>query len=200
MAIAHPRLVHLVTRHFNDLKGFDTLPVALALGGAEWGWLWTGSQGATFFGLCAGLVVGIVASVFVADGYTQLGRVSNQTHWRIVPRLMAIAIPLAMQFQAAFVPGPSIVWIAIGLYFVWLAIDGWPWRWYHAFTFASAVYVAFGRAAVAHPTDFAWMAPRLWVFAGALVATSIADHFLLLRAMRIRPFDEGTVSENADAL
>jgi hypothetical protein len=192
-----PRLVRLVARHFDDLKGFDVVPLALALAGAGWGWSSTNSRLAMVLAGGAGLVVGLIAYLFVVDSYHQLGRVATSSRSRVYAGWFGGATIVLMRLQAAFLPGPSVIWFGFGLYWLWLAVDGWPWRWYHVLTCAAAVYVAFGRAAVAHPGDFAWMAPRLWVFSLTWLSTAIADHRLLLRTMRVTPFDEDFVSNDA---
>jgi hypothetical protein len=194
--------VRLVTRHFSDLKGLENLPVVGLLASAGWAWLLSASVSLTFIGGVAGFGVGAVAYAFVAtDTYAQLGRVSTPARSRLFPGLITFGILWASGLQANLpVPGPGVIWLAAGLYWLLLAIDGWPSRWYHALTCASAVYVAFGRVAVQHPTAFAWMASRLWVFCLTFLATSIADHYLLVRTVPVRPFDEDAVSEDADSI
>ncbi len=104
---------------------------------------------------------------------------------RFIRRWIGVPIGLLMGSQAHHLPhGPSYVWLGISVYPLWLVIDGWPWRWYHVLTCTAAVYVAFGRAA-APQTDYAWMAPRLWVFSLAMIVAAIADHALLVRTMRV---------------
>lgn len=179
-----PRLIRFVTRHLNDLKGIHKVPFAGMMIGAEWAWSGTGSVLATFLGGLAGFLVTLIPCLFVAETYNRLGRVATSQRPGVWSGLIGGGAVMLMRLQTQFIPGPSVVWLAIGFYLLWFAIDGWPWRWYYTGAFAAAVYVAFGRVAMVHPTDFAWMAPRVWVFALAWSATSIADHFLQVRVMR----------------
>lgn len=200
MAATEARLVRLIARHFDDLKGLERAPVALALGGGAWAWSSTGSVFATLLAVGAGLMAGVIAYVFVADTYRQLGRVAPSRRARMAAAAIGTATIPIMRLQTAFIPGPSVVWLGFGLYSLWLLIDGWPWRWYHAFTCASAVYVAFGRTSLAHPTDFAWMAPRLWLFALTLLLTGIADHSLLVHSMRAGRSESQLMADDADTI
>ena len=184
-----PRLVRLVAKRFNDLKGFHKVPFALAIGAAGEAWSLSGSELVVFLGGLAGFVIGMITYLFVVgDTYDNLGRVATSARSRVNSGWVGGAAVMVMRFQADLhIPGPSIVWLGFGLYFLWIAIDGWPWRWSHALTGASAVYVAYGWVAVPHAAPFAWMAPRLWLFAATLTATSIADHLLLTRTLRVHP-------------
>jgi hypothetical protein len=179
-----PRLVRFVARRFNQLKGFVRVPFALSMAAAGWTWSGTGNEVETFVGGLIGLLLGATVCLLVAGPSPELGRVETSAGPRLEPSLVGAATVIIMRFQTKFIPAPDIVWLAFGAYFLWLALDGWPWRWYQVIASAAAIYVAFGRAAFAYLTDFAWMAPRIWVFSLAFIATDIADHLLLVRTLR----------------
>jgi hypothetical protein len=132
--------------------------------------------------------------------YARLGRVRMTERGNVVWRWLGlIAVVLLLAEAHTRSGGPSLVWLVCSVYPLWLAADGWPLRWWHLGTFATMIYVAFGRANYPDPPGFAWMAPRIWTFSLTLIATGIADHYLLLRTMRVATL-ERTVSDDANSI
>ncbi len=186
-----PRLVRLVARHFNGLKGLQTAMLGFILSIADWAWLSSGSMVITALAAVYAVLIAIVpVALYGSDYYARLGRVVTDApasragafliRWMTLP-----TVTLLLRLQDHNLRGfPSLLWLVVSVYPAWLALDGWPYRWYHLVTSAAAIYVAFGRPIDAASTDFAWAASRLWVFGVAVIATGIADHFLLVRVMR----------------
>jgi hypothetical protein len=188
MADTDPRLVRLVTRHFADLQGLRLAASAPVYLVASWAWLATGRELAVFvWGGAALLVAGVMQHV-LGRFYARFGRVQSSGRGRrgnFIPYWFGGMMVLLLRVQEHTMPGaPSLFWLLVSVYPLWLAADGWPLRWWHVGTFASMVYVAFGRSTYPDPPAFAWMAPRMWAFSATLVVTGILDHVLLLRIFR----------------
>jgi hypothetical protein len=197
---ADPRLVRLVTRHFVDLQGLRIAAFAPFYLAASCAWLATSSElPVVVWGGSA--MVFALALIHMLDGfYGRLGRVRMAERTDFLWRWLGLIAVVLLFAEAHTRSGaPSVVWLVCSVYPLWLAADGWPLRWWHLGTFASMVYVAFGRASYSDPPAFAWMAPRIWAFSFALIATGIADHYLLLRMMRVARL-ERTVLDDANSI
>jgi hypothetical protein len=195
-----PRLVRLVTRHFVDLQGLRIAAFAPLYVVVSLAWVATGRElHVLVWGGCA-MVLALVTIHRLDRFYARLGRVRMTGRGNAVWRWLGVIAVVLLQAEAHTRPGaPSLVWLVCSAYPLWLAADGWPLRWWHLGTFASMVYVAFGRASYPDPPAFAWMAPRIWAFSSALIVTGIADHYRLLRTMRVAT-RESTVCGDANAL
>lgn len=176
--------VRLVSRHFHDLQGLRIALLGAALGILAQVWLLTRSETWTVFaGLCVFLAI-IYPTVMLNRYYaTRVGRVvpeGREQFWRGC--IGSVAIVLFRVESHAAPAYPSFPWLLLGAYPLWLAIDGWPYRWYQLLTFLAAVFVAFGHVGLTRSSpELAWMAPRMWAVSLALIATGLFDHFLLLR-------------------
>ena len=99
---ADPRRVRLIARHFDDLKGFGVAPLALALGAAGWAWSSTMSELATFLAAAVGLLAGLIGYLFVADTYTQLGRIPRSRRSQVIGGCLGGATVMVIRLRRVF--------------------------------------------------------------------------------------------------
>jgi hypothetical protein len=196
MAVTDPRLIRLVARHLDDLKGLHNALVGFILVIADWAWLGTHSTLLSMLAAVYAFMLGLLPVALYGGGtYANLGRVALSPRRTFLRRWMYLPFLVVANIQnhETLRSFPSLMWLFLSAYPAWFALDGWPYRSYHLITCVAAIYVAFGRPIAPDPTGFAWAAPRLWVFALALIATGIADHFLVVKVMR--PSDEAAEEE-----
>ena len=180
MTALEPRLVRLITRHYDELHGLTVSAQGVFLMCISGVWLLTENPGATFLAVIGLLFPVALVCRWLDRFYAErFGRVTvlqpawRSRHWLFISMLVA-ASWLASDLQFL------VLWIAVAAQAVWRVIAGWPYRCQEGFVLVAAVSAAVlgGRSQTAH--DLA--AGNLLV--GLAVAISgLADHRLLVRAL-----------------
>lgn len=176
------RRIRLVSRHFHDMQGLRWVLIGVALAMLVSAWQGTRSQIATFL-VGAMLLVALDVGIKPVVRYysARVGRVVKAERFPlwllgIGPAMLAID-----EVQYHFVNGmPSFWWLLVSGLPLWLVVDGWPYRTHHLLTVIALWILAFGHVGVTASDRLAWMAPGVWAVSVALIATGLADHFLLL--------------------
>lgn len=190
------RRIRLVSRHFHDMQGLKPAlgGVALALGLSAW--QATGSVSVT---ILAGVTLLVVADTGAKalDRYysARIGRVVQsqrfQSWWALG---FGPAMLMIDEVQYHFGTGmPSFLWLLCSGLPLWIVVDGWPYRTQHLLTVIAFWVLAFS---VTPSGGLAQMVPGAWAVSTALIATGLADHFLLLRIIDSKhddPVSEGAV-------
>src|SRR5262245_7808586 len=122
MAETDPRLVRLVTRHFNDLQGLRVGAVAPPFAVAGAAWSMTRRVAPV---MVAGGAAFVVAAFLLAplDGYyARFGRVKLSAPERAIRSWFGVPTGILLRSQAHTTPGaPSLFWLILSMYPLWLA-------------------------------------------------------------------------------
>jgi hypothetical protein len=180
---ADPRLVRLVTRHFNDLRGYATALSGVVMAAPAATYVVTRSELAAAFAFVAAIAAVWVPMQRVDRYYhVKFGRVFHRGR----PYLLAIAFGVSGALFSAVPFGLRGFWVVLSLYPASLLIDGWPYR--NHMILQTGVAVAAALFAGAQPATAATLAPWFLLFGLVAVVSGLADHALLVRAMHaMRP-------------
>jgi hypothetical protein len=116
-----PRLVRLVARHFNDLRGYATALAGVVMAAPAAAYLVTRNELAAAFVFVAAIAVVSMLMQRVDRYYhVKFGRVLHRG-W---PFLLGIAFGVAGALSSHLPFGLRSFWVVLSLYPAWLLIDG----------------------------------------------------------------------------
>lgn len=191
MAETDPRLVRLLTRHFNDLHGYAT-----ALSGVV-----MAAPAATYLVTRNELAAAVAFAAAIAGAWVpmqRLDRYYSRRFGRVVQvrkrYLVLIAFAAAASLFSSVPFGLRAFWVVLSLYPAAQFIDGWPYR-NHMILGALVALVA-ALAAGAQPVTTSALAPWFLLFGLAAIVSGLGDHALLVRVMRVT--EEGSVAPAHD--
>jgi len=179
-----PRLVRLLARHFNDLRGWHTVAAGAGMTAMGAGWLAT----RTPIGMALSAGFALIAILWPIERLTwyyaeRFGRVMHDDKRMLYTVLVPILASIVLE-RVDHASGISVFWFAWSLYPAWLVLDGWPYRTYQLVAAAAGVLAGI---AGFHASSFWEGFAQGWLVVGpAEIVCGFADHALLVRAMRSR--------------
>lgn len=177
-----PRLIRMLARHFPALQGLRMVAIAVCLQTLTLVWLTTRSEGWTIVAGAVPFALMLAALELLDRYYARFGRVVMGRRYQRALFLAGPVITFLLPFPTSGFP--NVVWTTLAFGALWNAWDCRPYRWHQLLVFVAMLYVAFGRVAYPKAGELAWMAPRMWAFASALVVAGLLDHRWFVRTMR----------------
>ncbi len=193
MAEMDPRLVRLAARHFNDLRGYATALSGIVMVAPAAAYLATRNEAVAAMALAAA-IAGVWMPMQRIDRYyrTRFGRVVQGNNRYTV--LIAFAVAAGLFSSVPF--GLRGFWVVLSLYPAWRLIDGWPRR--NHMILEITVALAAAIAAGGQPVTASALAPWFLLFGLAAIISGLADHALLVRAMRATKEGNGPLAHERD--
>lgn len=185
----NPRLIRVITAHFEELQGLRTVATGVTL--AFLGFVGSLPAADAIDGLVQEIASLGPMCFIVWLGYAvpkyyacRTGRVVRTPAARLSFLLFALWVGFAA--TAGLSPSRgliSAIWMMWALYPLRLVWSAWPYRMHHVLTFAAGLYILWLRMTGTMPPTVSDWSRQMYVLAIALVATGLADHVVLMRAL-----------------
>jgi hypothetical protein len=188
-----PRLVRLLTRHLNDLRGYATALSGVVMAAPAAAYLATRNEVVAAVAFAAAIAAVWVPMKRVNHYYrSHLGRVvlGDRRYY------IAIGFGIVGAISSSVPFGMRGFWVVMSLYPGWLLIDGWPYR-KHMILETTVALVA-AMAAGGRPVTASALAPWFLLFGLAAIVSGLADHALLLRVTRATREGSGALAHERD--